>query len=99
MGINFKNKFELKMGSPRKKDLEDADLDKNKQKGQDNGITEDRSCTDILPCCLFLVWIIAMIAVTGYVTTRGDISNIFIKFDMDGNECGQSDQNNSTWGG
>jgi len=40
-----------------------------------------------------------MIGVTGYVTTKGDISNIFTKFDMDGNECGQTDQQKSEWGG
>jgi len=62
------------MGSPRKKDLEAANDDKNKQKGQDNGVNENRSCTDMLPCCLFLIWIVAMIGITGYVTTKGEVS-------------------------
>jgi len=62
------------MGSPRKKDLEDADQDENKLKGQSDGVEQNRSCTDILPCMLFLIWIVMMIGITGYVTSKGDVN-------------------------
>lgn len=56
------------------------------------GMKEDRSCTDILCCLIFLVFIVAMVGCSGYAIHNGDPERILTPFDSDGNACGQPDQ-------
>lgn len=42
--------------------------------GQVAGVKiDDRGCTDILVCILFLAMIVIMVAITGWAFTQGDI--------------------------
>jgi len=49
----------------------------------------DRSCTDILCCFLFGIFLAAMVFVTLFAVETGDPNRILTPFDSDGNECGQ----------
>ena len=62
------------MGSPRAKDTEQANDEKNKAKHHKNGEAagvklDDRSCTDILCCLLFVAMMVVMVGITGYCLT------------------------------
>lgn len=52
------------------------------------GMKEDRSCTDIICCLIFLAFIVAMVACSGYAIANGDPERILTPFDSDGNACG-----------
>lgn len=43
----------------------------------------DRKCTDPAICCLFIIWIILMIVISGYAFVNGDLNKLTFKFDMD----------------
>lgn len=47
----------------------------------------DRKCTDPAICCLFIIWIIMMWAISIYAFVNGDINNLALKFDMDRVNC------------
>jgi len=57
----------------------------SKKKGND---MMDRSCTDVLCCLIFVVFIIAMIGVSGWGIQKGDVYRILTPYDSNGNECG-----------
>ena len=75
---------------PREKDVEEAGK-RNKEhymNGDMPGVKiNDRGCTDILVCLLFLVMIAVMIAITGWAFSSGDIEKIATKYDMQCNKC------------
>jgi len=57
----------------------------NSNKTKEAGMVMDRSCTDIICCLVFVLFIVGMggISVVGYTT--GDPMKIFTPFDSDGN--------------
>ena len=70
----------------RQADIDEAD--KNKLSAADKGIKWERSCTDILCCLLFLVFLASMVGITGYATTKGDPKRLLTPFDSSANKCG-----------
>ena len=48
----------------------------------------DRSCTDIICCIVFLVFLVAMLGVSGFAIANGDPVNIISPYDSVGNKCG-----------
>lgn len=79
------------MGKFRDKDVEDSKNEKYAIKIKGMKMT-DRSCTDILCCLVFVVFIISCVGVTGLSISQGDPSKIMTPFDSDGNQCGQPAQ-------
>lgn len=53
-----------------------------------NGPTEDRSCTDIICCLIFLAFLVGMVGVSGYGLTYGNPNLFLTMWDADGNCCG-----------
>lgn len=77
------------MGLPLNKDVDDAKQEKNKLKGQTNGILMDgRKCTDIFMCLFFWIFLGLLLAISIYSLAMGNINNLLIKYDSDGNICG-----------
>jgi len=74
----------------RQEDIDAANDPKNKSKK--NGITMERSCTDVLCCLFFFVFIVAMIGVSAFGVKKGDVYRILTPYDSDGNECGKPGQ-------
>jgi len=72
----------------RDKDIEDSKNEKYSIKIKGMKMT-DRSCTDILCCLVFVVFIFSCIGITGMSVTQGDPAKIMTPFDSDGNQCGQ----------
>lgn len=75
---------------PRDKDVEAAqNRDKSTHmNGDQPGVKiEDRGCTDIIVCILFIVMMVVMVGITGFSFTEGDIEKIATKYDMDGILC------------
>jgi len=72
----------------RQEDVDKAEEAKNNMTKVDGGIEWNRKCTDIICCILFIVFIFAMLGVSGYALTTGDPYNIITPFDSDGNKCG-----------
>jgi len=56
---------------------------------------DNRHCTDVICCLLFVVFVVLMIGVSGYSFAEGDVVRIFTPFDSDGNQCGQPNQDKS----
>ena len=57
------------MGSPRAKDTEEANNHKpqHHKNGDAAGVKlDDRGCTDILCCLLFVAMMVIMVGITGY---------------------------------
>lgn len=48
---------------------------------------DDRSCTDIIPCILYIIMLAIMIGITGYALGTGDLMKIATKYDMYGEKC------------
>ena len=55
-----------------------------------NGPPQNRTTTDILCCLIFIAFLGAMLTVFGYGVYKGNLSNITIGWDSDGNGCGYS---------
>jgi len=53
-----------------------------------NGPLENRSCTDVLCCLLFIAFVGGMIGVAGYALSKGNPQLIGRGYDADGNLCG-----------
>lgn len=70
--------------------------DENKLDKKDKGIKWERSCTDILCCLIFLVFLVAMVGCSFWALTKGDPERILTPFDSVGNACGRADQCSST---
>ena len=60
----------------------------NEEQNDSNGPTENRSCTDILCCILFIAAIIAFITIFGIGMDNGKPSMIFAVWDSSGRPCG-----------
>ena len=52
----------------------------------------ERSCTDIICCIVFLVFLASMLGITGYAVANGDPMKIITPFDSVGNKCGAENQ-------
>merc|ERR1712127_77414 len=93
MGNTFLKKIQIKrMGTKfRDEDVEDSKNEKYaiKTKGMK---MNDRSCTDVLCCLVFVIFTVSCIGITGMSVTQGDPSKIMTPFDSDGNQCGLPDQ-------
>ena len=48
----------------------------------------DRGCTDILCCLVFIAFIVVFVGVAGYGFTNGDPYKLLSTWDKDGNACG-----------
>mmetsp|Transcript_14788 Transcript_14788/g.25159 ORF Transcript_14788/g.25159 Transcript_14788/m.25159 type:complete len:161 (+) Transcript_14788:50-532(+) len=75
----------------REDDINEANKPENKITKK--GIEWERSCTDVICCLIFVVFLGSMVAVTGLAISEGDPVKIMTPFDSDGNKCGQPDQN------
>jgi choline transporter-like protein 2/4/5 len=53
-----------------------------------NGPVQDRACTDILCCLIFVIFLIGMGGVTGYGLIFGNPSLLMTAWDYNGNGCG-----------
>ena len=77
----------------RKEDIEEANLEKNRLKAGERGMKfKDRSCTDVICCLIFTVFIFVMIAISAYGFMNGDPVKIMTPFDSDGNKCGYNNE-------
>jgi hypothetical protein len=75
---------------PRNADKEAAEnRDKSHHMNGDSpGVKmNDRGCTDIIVCLLFIFMMVVMVFITGFSFTEGDIQRIATKYDMDGVKC------------
>lgn len=70
----------------RKEDLEDAQKDENKLK--EGGIKWDRTCTDVICCLVFMVFLVTMVGLSFLALTKGDPLRMVTPFDSVGNLCG-----------
>lgn len=50
----------------------------------------DRSCTDILCCLIFIVFVVVLVGVAGFAFTNGDPYRLVTTWDYDKNGCGYS---------
>lgn len=68
--------------------LSKAQDDSNKFKDGDATVKMDRSCTDILCCFVFLVFLVGMVILSVVGFQQGDPLKILTPFDSNGNRCG-----------
>ena len=54
------------------------------------GPLEERSCTDIICCVIFLLFIIGLLVISIIGFKKGDPLLLATPFDPDGNACGES---------
>ena len=75
----------------KEKDLEDAHS--KKFKSEKDGINfNNRHCTDVLCCLVFVAFVGAMIAVAGYSLQNGNPLVLMTPYDSGGNQCGMPGQ-------
>jgi len=74
----------------RQADIDEANKDENKIKVK--GIKWERSCTDVLCCLLFSVFLVVMVGLSAFALKNGNPTNILTAFDSVGNRCGQQNQ-------
>ena len=53
-----------------------------------NGPVENRECTDLICCLVFLAFLVGMVGVSGYGLVYGDPNRFLIMWDSDGRGCG-----------
>lgn len=78
------------MGEPRAADAEAAKNHKvdHHKDGDSAGVKlNDRGCTDILCCLMFVAMMVVMVGITGYALGQGDLERIATKYDMQGQKC------------
>ena len=75
----------------RKEDIEEANKEENKLKTKGMKM-DNRHCTDTICCLVFVAFVVAMIGISGYAFSKGDVYKIFTPFDSDGNQCGMANQ-------
>ena len=56
-----------------------------------NGPLNNRGCTDVLCCLIFLAFLVGMVGTSGYGYLYGDPELLLTTWDYDGNGCGYSD--------
>jgi hypothetical protein len=76
--------------APRKKDIDEANKEENKLKH--HGIVMNRHSTDTLCCIVFIVFIVALIGISGYGLSKGDPAKLLTPYDSDGNQCGYNNK-------
>jgi len=60
-------------------------------KSESDGINfNNRHCTDVLCCVIFVAFIGAMIAVAGYSLQKGNPLILLTPYDSSGNQCGMA---------
>ena len=78
----------------RQKDIDDANNEDNKLKGFDNlerpFKMQDRGCTDVFCCLIYVIFIFACIGITGYAYANGNPQNMLASYDNNGRRCGAS---------
>lgn len=74
----------------RQADIDEANKEENRIK--DKGMKWDRSCTDVIFCLVFFVFLVVMIALSAYGLRMGDPMKIITPFDSVGNRCGATGQ-------
>ena len=85
---------EEKDKTPKMSSRDQEDVDKYKKhleddgKGYENGPIENRTCSDIFMCILFLVFIVGMFGAASYGFKNGDPRKLIIGWDSDANGCG-----------
>jgi solute carrier family 44 (choline transporter-like protein), member 2/4/5 len=72
------------MAPPREDDVNEA----NNHKFEKVGMIWERTCTDIICCIVFIVFIVGMLGISGFAISNGDPLNIIAPFDSVGNRCG-----------
>ena len=72
----------------RQADIEEANKKDNKLEAKDKGMNWDRSCTDILCCLIFTVFVVVMFGVSFIGFNQGDPFRIITPYDSVGNRCG-----------
>ena len=70
----------------RKEDIEAASKDENKLK--EGGIKWDRTCTDVICCLVFMVFLVTMVGLSFIGFTKGDPLRLLTPYDSVGNMCG-----------
>ena len=63
---------------------------KDNSKITNEGLVEDRQCTDVLCLGVFIIFVLAMLGVVGYSIKVGNIGEALAPFDTQGNICGYS---------
>jgi choline transporter-like protein 2/4/5 len=53
-----------------------------------NGTIENRHCTDILFCLLFMAFIVGCVVVASFGFSKGNPNLVLYPYDEDGNQCG-----------
>lgn len=53
-----------------------------------NGPVNNRECTDLICCLVFLAFLVGMVGVSGYGIVYGDPQRFLIMWDADGRGCG-----------
>ena len=71
---------------PRDKDKDESRDTKNSLTTKE--MTYNRSCTDVLCCVIFVIFLIVVVIICGYGFVMGDPVRIMTPFDSDGNHCG-----------
>ena len=56
----------------------------------ENGPNQDRSCTDIICCLIFILFVAGWIFIFGYGLSKGDPGKLMTPFDEKGKGCGYS---------
>ena len=67
--------------------------DRAKKKAE---LAHDRSCTDMLCCLIFFLWVLGMAGVSFWSFGEGNPAVLLTKFDSDGNICGNSTLQSAT---
>merc|ERR1712166_80945 len=97
MGNCFKNKINKEMGeqnevSPEGAEPENKDADKNTLPVDqlENGPVNDRGCTDVICCLIFVAFLVFLVAAGGYGLIHGQPHLLLTPWDYDENGCGYS---------
>jgi hypothetical protein len=74
-----------------KDNLETASLKQNKlNKLEDAKIQQERTCTDLLFCGIFMLFVAGMVILSGVAFSQGDPYRISTPFDSHGFRCGEN---------
>jgi hypothetical protein len=63
-----------------------------------NGPLENRSCTDVLCCLVFIAFMAGMVGCVGYGFANGDPKKLGYAYDPEANGCGSSATSSATYG-
>ena len=74
----------------RQADIDEASQPQNKC--DQKGIKWERTCTDVICCLFFTVFLAAMVVLSVFAFRQGDPMKIVTPFDSVGNKCGSTNQ-------